>query len=224
MMLTSKKQGQVLMLAALLMPVVIMLLAMIIDGGQVFLEKRRLQNMVDAAALAGAQTQDGAVALDYAQRNGLTSQDTFQVALAEPSISVHAEREVNGLFLSVLGVVNPIVTASATAAQVTEWVSCVTYGDFVPCEGMNRQVSVGGTGEFDITPHFSKAGTNVRVTATGNSFAGFRINNNDMSAVTLFSVPLSANPLLIITRPSFPIGTIYITDIEMLQEKVRLTE
>jgi len=75
------ERGQAIVLFALLIGVISLFVMMVVDVGFLLVEKRTVQNAVDAAALAGAQElpddagQAELVALEYAEANGLNPDD-----------------------------------------------------------------------------------------------------------------------------------------------------
>jgi hypothetical protein len=99
--------------------------ALVLDVGNWFRDKRRLQGTTDAAALAGAQmlpddaTGARNLALSYANQNGGdVAGGDIQVTstyAANDTISVRGQRTDPGIFTRVLGVVNANLTASAKA-------------------------------------------------------------------------------------------------------------
>ena len=77
-LLKSRESGVALVVLALMLPVLAGMVALVVDVGQAYEDRREVQTAVDAAALAGAaylpESPDAAVAaaIDYANRNGLT--------------------------------------------------------------------------------------------------------------------------------------------------------
>lgn len=53
--LFSDERGQILVLFAFAFPILLGFVGLVVDVGMIYLEKERLQNKVDAAALGGAQ-------------------------------------------------------------------------------------------------------------------------------------------------------------------------
>src|SRR6266545_5560160 len=117
------ERGQTFVLTALAMVMLCGMAALVLDVGNWFRDKRRLQGTSDAAALAGAQQlpddPSGAktMALSYANQNGgdvaganivITS-----VYEANDTIAVKAERNDPGIFSRVLGKTSAHITADA---------------------------------------------------------------------------------------------------------------
>ncbi len=84
---SDRERGQTLVLFALMLTVMLGFVALTVDVGLAFLERRQLQNAVDAAALAAAQDlsfgQSNEIALatayDYMDRNGYSGAETIDV-------------------------------------------------------------------------------------------------------------------------------------------------
>ncbi|MBU8908040.1 TadE/TadG family type IV pilus assembly protein [Desertibacillus haloalkaliphilus] len=115
-------QGVVIVIVALMMTGVIGFLALIIDGGMMYLEKSRLQKAVDHAVLAGMQNlplrEDRALAAanEIAYGNGvLPSELTISLSDDHTVLRAEARRAVPLFFAGALGFSDPTVSASATA-------------------------------------------------------------------------------------------------------------
>ncbi|WP_171016940.1 Tad domain-containing protein [Pseudalkalibacillus caeni] len=117
------ERGSVIVLAALMMVVFLGFLALVIDVGNLYLEKSRLQKAVDAAVLAGVQElpvwpDDAVHAAQYAAaQNGLNGENA-EILVGEKDRSVQAvgSRTVELFFANSLGFPNPTLRASATAS------------------------------------------------------------------------------------------------------------
>ena len=121
----KNERGQAIVLMVLSLVVLLGMAALVLDIGNWFHTKRRLQATSDAAALAGAQMlpQDPALAqstaLSYANRNGgdvagadivISSTDA-----KDDTISVKARRTDPGIFTAVLGIGSANIDAHAKA-------------------------------------------------------------------------------------------------------------
>jgi Flp pilus assembly protein TadG len=121
----KSERGQAFVLAAVAMVMCMGMAALVLDVGNWFRDKRRLQGTADAAALAGAQQlpDDSAgassQAMSYANKNGgdvagadivVTSQ--YQ---ANDTITVTGRRNDPGIFSKVLAIPGADLTAKATA-------------------------------------------------------------------------------------------------------------
>lgn len=126
----KNEDGQVLLLVALMMVVLIGLVALTIDFGQVYVTKAKLQNAADAASLAGVQklpdknaAED--TAINYAGLNGVQGLGTLVTVITpyneDPSkIEVVCLKNVQYTFARVLGFKNVDVSARAVA-QKESW-------------------------------------------------------------------------------------------------------
>jgi hypothetical protein len=119
------ERGQAIVLMTLSLVVIMGMAALVLDVGNWFHTKRRLQGTADAAALAGAQLlpndSSGAQsqALAYANKNGgdvaganITVTSTV---LPNDTISVQAKKTDPGIFSGVLGVASANIHAHAKA-------------------------------------------------------------------------------------------------------------
>lgn len=124
------RRGQALIWTALLLPLLLAIVGLALDGGIVFAARRQAQNAADAAARAGAQEIDIAryrdtdeVVLDerwarYEARRylaGLGARDAT-VDIAGNQVFVTVRREVPLSFMRLVGVGSVRIEASAIAA------------------------------------------------------------------------------------------------------------
>ncbi len=116
-----RQDGQTLILVALAMVALMAMLALAVDVGHLYAERRRLQNAADAGALAGARELcfgDPGMAITTAQeyavvRNGAESAD---VTIVDGwTVDVLAQETVNHFFAGVIGVPQTDVVAEAAA-------------------------------------------------------------------------------------------------------------
>jgi Flp pilus assembly protein TadG len=115
----------VAVLTAVLLPVIVGVMALALDGGILYLQRQTAQSVADAAALAGAQQlpADPAAALDdavtYAGRNGggLAPTDVAieKGADVNDTIEVHVRRKAQGFFSSIVRIFSVDVSADAAA-------------------------------------------------------------------------------------------------------------
>jgi len=121
----NSERGQAFVLTAIALVMCMGMAALVLDVGNWFRDKRRLQGTVDAAALAGAQQLPAdasgaqAQALSYANKNGgdvaganivITSQ-----YMSNDTIAVSGSRNDTGIFSGILGLGGVKITASAKA-------------------------------------------------------------------------------------------------------------
>jgi hypothetical protein len=120
----NHESGQVLVLVALSMLGLIATLGLVLDGGNIYLQRRRMQNAADAGSLAGARilalggtTADAEmVARNYAEeRNAAESSDiSFDEEAEVITVLAHTNAEMT--FAQVLGLEQVPVTARASAS------------------------------------------------------------------------------------------------------------
>ena len=117
------ERGQAIVLMTISLVVILGMAALVIDVGNWYHTKRRLQGTADAAALAGAQKLPNdpsgaqAMALDYANQNGgdvaganIVVSSTNQT---NDTISVRARKTDPGFFSGVLGIASADIDARA---------------------------------------------------------------------------------------------------------------
>jgi hypothetical protein len=144
----QSETGQILPLFALVVMVLVMMLVFIVDFGVVVMKEGQSQNVVDAAALAGAQELPDdpmaaeAMARDYATRNGVNGEDlvisfsctSTNIRICNPAIPTYDTIDIEvkqtspALFGPVLGLV---------AGDDSCWSSgCSASADAAACTGV----------------------------------------------------------------------------------------
>src|SRR5947209_13290365 len=124
------EHGQVIMVAALLLPLLLGMAALAVDVGGYSAHRRNLQNAADAIALAAARdlpsaTDAQTTANVYAAKNGIDPADmTVTVipqggSVANPTVRVAISRSHNFSFIGALGVGAKVVSASAAAIKTS---------------------------------------------------------------------------------------------------------
>lgn len=127
--LHSEESGQATVLAAILMVGLVAVVGLVTDGGLVFSQRRDLQNVADAAALAGAMQIDedayrasGEVVLDEstARRAAVEYLEaeegvTYSVAVGPARVDVSVSRQASTGFLRVIGINSVEMSAEASA-------------------------------------------------------------------------------------------------------------
>lgn len=123
MNLQKKKKGAITIIVAMSMVVLLLFAALVIDIGMIAVNKSKLQNACDAAALAGAQelpfdtTKAEAVARQYAGENGVEDK-YIKTSFSEGNskITVTAENKpVEFFFAKIVGINEGQVSAKASA-------------------------------------------------------------------------------------------------------------
>ncbi|MCC7354464.1 MAG: pilus assembly protein [Anaerolineae bacterium] len=118
--ITRREHGQDLVIFALALPVLLAMLALVVDGGFAYAQRRRMQTAADAAALAGGRViglaqgsaQVAAAVNQYAFNNSAASA-SWQYINGGNGIRVNTQRTFNTFFAGLAGV--PTMTAAATA-------------------------------------------------------------------------------------------------------------
>ena len=119
------KRGQVLVIVALALPILVGSIALGADVAVLYFNWVQMQKAADAAAIAGANYLPGdpvqarTVAGNYAQTNGIAQKEiaSTKVAPDDLSITITLQRSVPYSFAKVLGLSNANVVASATAGM-----------------------------------------------------------------------------------------------------------
>jgi len=121
--LLREEKGAAVVIVALSMTVMMGFAALIVDVGNLYLNKTRLVNMADAAALAGVQDLPGdpqsavASAYSYATQNGING-DVVGVSISNnnSALTVNVSRTVPFFFAKVFEMTSANVGARAVAA------------------------------------------------------------------------------------------------------------
>lgn len=124
-MTLREEQGQATVLTVVFLSVLLGMAALAIDVGTWYKQKRDMQSVADAAALAGAQalpedpSTASSLAIQYASQNGLTlaaSDISFSNEITpHDTINVHASSSANGVFAKLFGIDTVNVGAAASA-------------------------------------------------------------------------------------------------------------
>jgi uncharacterized membrane protein len=127
--LHGEESGQAIVLVAIMMVGLVAVVGLVTDGGLVFSQRRDLQNVADAAALAGAMQIDegvyrasGEVLLDesaarqaavqYLEAEGGLS---YSVVVRPTRVEVSVSRQASTGFLRVVGINGVEISANASA-------------------------------------------------------------------------------------------------------------
>jgi uncharacterized membrane protein len=127
--LCTDEGGQVIVMVAITMVGLVAVVGLVSDGGLVFAQRRDLQNVADAAALAGAMQVDegayrasGSVVLDeqaaYQAAVGYLKDEgglSYSVVVRPAGVEVAVSREASTGFLRVVGIDGVEISAKATA-------------------------------------------------------------------------------------------------------------
>ncbi|MDR7551261.1 MAG: pilus assembly protein TadG-related protein [Armatimonadota bacterium] len=127
--LHGEESGQAIVLVAILMAGLVAAVGLVTDGGLVFSQRRDLQNVADAAALAGAMQLDEGVyrasgevlpdegaarqaAVQYLEAEGGLS---YSVVVGPTRVEVSVSRQASTGFLRVVGINGVEISANASA-------------------------------------------------------------------------------------------------------------
>src|SRR5439155_25572150 len=124
------ERGQVIMLAALLLPLLLGMAALAVDVGSYSAHRRNLQNAADAIALAAARdlpnaTDAQTTANVYAAKNGIDPANMTVTVISQgagvnnPTVRVVIQKSHNFAFIGALGVGAKLVSASAAAIKTS---------------------------------------------------------------------------------------------------------
>lgn len=119
----NKKEGQSLIMTAVLMAALLGCAALAVDMGSFFLTKSNMQNAADAAALAGASelpddpAKAKAVAQSYLSLNGIADDHSeITIGEANKSITVVINAAQSSFFAKIFGIGTGDITVDATAS------------------------------------------------------------------------------------------------------------
>ena len=124
-----RERGQILVMAAILLPVLLGMAGMAVDVGSYSSERRSLQNAADSIALAAGQELPDASAVqaradEYAAKHDvdLSHLDvTVTGGTTEPRVRVEIDKGHDFIFMGILGIENADVGAVASRRQVFVW-------------------------------------------------------------------------------------------------------
>ena len=187
---TASRRGMVVALVALLLPLIIGTMALAIDAGMLYLQRRQVQSTADAAAIAGA----------YHIYNG----SNFSVAQSA-AVAIATQ---NGFTISTSNVTQPKGTQIAVTVTSTPprffsglWGS----GALTVSASATAQTNSGSSGS---TPYSTSAVILLNATATGSltlagsakitAAAGIQVNSNSTTAVNANNAGTTAAPLNIV--------------------------
>ena len=152
--LVSREDGAVFIVAALMMTVLLGFSALVIDMGSLYLEKSSLQNALDAAALAGAQslpaTADAtAKAQLYFADNGYSSADLIVSFPDSSTITCSSSQSVETTFARVLGI-NSTNTQELHATAIKTKRNVASPFDYAVFQGEPGELLTMGGAAFTV--------------------------------------------------------------------------
>jgi Flp pilus assembly protein TadG len=217
----SAPRGTVAALTALLMPAVVGVMALTLDGGLLYLQRRQAQSAADAAALAGAYAlykgsdfstaQSAAVAI--AAQNGLTITSSQVTQPQSGNVAVSVTSTQPRYFSALWGSGSMSATASGTAqgASLTPYSTAAILalnpsGSAVTLSGTTAVSAVGGAVIVDSNSAASviSSGT-ASITAPVLDLSGgiqYSGSNPNKATVTNTNQTSTPDPLSTIPAPS----------------------
>lgn len=143
-----QQRGQTLVIVAIMLVVLVGFLGLVVDGGNVYAQRRQMQNAADAAALAGARAMavDGhsaveGAAAEYAQMNGATA---CTVITTSTTVRAVVSKTVSTYFVRVLGITGIPVGAHAKATiSPPDTVGCLLLPITVDADSLSPDLKTG---------------------------------------------------------------------------------
>jgi Flp pilus assembly protein TadG len=163
---TRKQAGQVVVIVALLLIALVGILALVLDGGNLYLQRRRVQNAVDAAALAtayrvAAQASDATISatlIEYAvTRNGADAASAVylpsnarvgggSIPPGTNAVCVYVTHTVTTYFVGIVGLHSSTMTASGTAALSVQSRGCGGFAVWAHSQTCSNSIDWSGSG------------------------------------------------------------------------------
>ncbi|MGP0062808.1 MAG: pilus assembly protein TadG-related protein [Isosphaeraceae bacterium] len=214
------RRGMVAVLVAVLLPVIVGVMALSLDGGMLYLQRRQAQSVADAAALAGAyQIYNGSnfsvaqsAAIAIGAQNGLTIPSSNVTSPQTGYISVSATSSHPRMFSSLWGAGTLSATAVAVARGTTVPYSnaailvLATSGTSVTLSGstavtaVNGSIVVDSTSSSAIISSGSPSITTPTLDLSGSIL--YSGSNPNKATITNTSQPNTPDPLAGLAAPS----------------------
>jgi len=186
----GKESGQVLVIVALALIAVTGMLALAVDGGNMYLQRRRAQNAADAAALGATfRLADGwddaaiqAVVIEYAvTRNGadtveavyLPSETTVgggYIPGGSTGIRVHATKTARTFFAGVIGLSEATLASDAAAQFEIRSQGCGGYAIYAHSEDCSKPIDWSGSGGEIVG--WGHSNGKIKVSGSGHTVTG----------------------------------------------------
>lgn len=179
----SSEKGSTIVLVTVMMTVLIAMIGIVVDVGYAFLEKQKIQNAVDAAALAGAQeltdtSKALAKAYELAIQNDL-EQSAVQVSFEDSNrkIVVESTKNIQFSFVSVLNIVNTDVGAKAAAAITSHGIFDYTLFSGSSCKDLKLNGnSILVNGSIHTNDDLKVNGSRIEVTGISKAVKKISVN------------------------------------------------
>ena len=214
------RRGMVAALVALLLPVIVGVMALALDGGVLYLQRQTAQSVADAAALAGAYqiykgsdfsaAQDSAIAIG--EQNGITIPSTSVTSPRSGYVAVSVTSSQPRLFSALWGSGTMSVTATAVARGATSPYSraailvlassgsAVTLSGTPQVSAVNGSIVVDSTSSSSVLSSGTGSITTPELDLSGKiQYSGHNPNN---ATVTNYNQASTPDPLAKIPAPS----------------------
>lgn len=182
----KKEEGQVLVLFALMLVVLLGIAALVIDAGMLHLTKSKMQIAADAAALAGAQDLPNSTsaintAKDFSELNGAAKITTFVTTPYKGDsykIEVVCTKNVQYSFARVLGLSDADVSARAVAQKI------FLPGGYAIFSGGDAELILNGggidiVGAVHTNGNFKADGENITVSNTVEAVGTITVDDEE---------------------------------------------
>ena len=187
---SSDRRGMVVVLVAVLFPVVVGAMAMALDAGVLYLQRRSAQSAADAAALAGAYvlyntsnfTQAQTAAVSVAGKNGYTITTSNVTQPKTTQVAVQVAASPPRFFSGIWGKGSLSVSASATAQANTASTGTTPYS----------------TAAVILTDPSASGSLSLAGSAKITAGAGIQVNSTSMTAVNANNAGGTASPVNVV--------------------------
>ena len=198
-----REEGSVAVIAALAMVVFLGFTALAVDMGAMYYAKTNLQNIADAAALAGAQELPNAneasdTAVQYALRNGMSETDilvTTPYSGDSSLIEVVCTQIKPYLFARVLGFEDQVITTRAVAKKDSlggafdYTLFSGSSSDMLKINGSNLYVQ----GNAHSNQKFRINGSQQTITGAAEAVSSFAVNGSNITIGSIWAASISTN-------------------------------
>jgi Flp pilus assembly protein TadG len=186
---TANERGQVAVIVAISLIAFIGIMSYVIDVGSLYETRAKLQNAVDAAALAGAQdlpntSNATATANQYIQLNGYQPSDiSITFSDSNQVINVSINKNVAYNFAGVFGLQSGNVYATASAKRVPLGAA---FGYTLFSGSVNNTLILNGTNQYiggssHTNQNFIANGTNITITGACEAMGTLIINGTGIN-------------------------------------------
>jgi len=214
------RSGQVLVLVAVVLIGLVALLALVLDGGNLYLQRRRVQNAADSASLAGAyrvaedasDSTVSATVTEYAvTRNGAgsasavylpsgTQVGTGSIPPATTAVSVTVTQTVSTFFAGAVGLSQITVAGQAAAEFQTLGSGCGGFAVWAHSQTCSNSIDWSGSG--GVINGVVHSNAKVKVSGSGHTI------NGDCEYVTTYAQSGSGHHITYVqvsASPDYPV-------------------